>query len=62
MSAEIREQLFNPFATTKGSLGTGLGLTVSRRLARALGGDLAHEPSPSGTRWRLTLPSADARG
>ena len=62
MSAEVKQQLFNPFATTKGSLGTGLGLTVSRRLARALGGDLAHEPAPSGTRWRLTLPSVDARG
>ena len=59
MSADAKQQLFNPFATTKGALGTGLGLTVSRRLARALGGDLAHEPTPSGTRWRLTLPSSD---
>jgi signal transduction histidine kinase len=60
MSAEVKEQLFNPFATTKGPLGTGLGLTVSRRLARALGGDLAHEPTPTGTRWRLTLPSPES--
>jgi signal transduction histidine kinase len=59
MSAEAKQQLFNPFATTKGPLGTGLGLTVSRRLARALGGDLAHEPTPTGTRWRLTLPAAE---
>jgi len=59
MSAEAKRQLFNPFATTKGPLGTGLGLTVSRRLARALGGDLAHEPTATGTRWRLTLPAAE---
>ncbi len=60
MSAEVKQQLFNPFATTKGPLGTGLGLTVSRRLARALGGDLVHEPTATGTRWRLTLPAAGA--
>lgn len=59
MSTEAKQQLFNPFATTKGPLGTGLGLTVSRRLARALGGDLAHEPTGTGTRWRLTLPARE---
>jgi signal transduction histidine kinase len=58
MREEIKQQLFNPFATTKGPLGTGLGLTVSRRLARALGGDLIHQTTAAGTCWRLTLPSA----
>jgi signal transduction histidine kinase len=60
ISDEVREQLFHPFATSKGPLGSGLGLTVSRRLARSLGGDLALEASTSGTRWRLTLPSEAA--
>jgi signal transduction histidine kinase len=58
MREEVKQQLFNPFATTKGPLGTGLGLTVSRRLARALGGDLIHQETATGTRWRLTLPAA----
>jgi signal transduction histidine kinase len=57
MSEAVKQQLFHPFTTSKGPLGTGLGLTVSRRLARALGGDLVHEPTPAGTRWRLTLPA-----
>jgi len=40
LSPTVRAQLFSPFATTKGPDGTGLGLTVSRRLARAQHGDL----------------------
>jgi signal transduction histidine kinase len=52
---EARHQLFQPFVTFKAQ-GTGLGLAVSRRLARALGGELAFVPTDRGTRWRLTLP------
>jgi signal transduction histidine kinase len=59
MSEAVKQPLFDPFTTTKGPLGTGLGLTVSRRLARVLGGDLLLEAAPSGTRWRLTLPRAE---
>jgi C4-dicarboxylate-specific signal transduction histidine kinase len=59
LDPEAQASLFRPFTTTKGAGGSGLGLAVSRRLARGLGGDLAHVPSSRGTRWRLTLPSAD---
>ncbi len=60
LSPEIRAYLFNPFATTKGSAGTGLGLAVSRRLARSLGGELVYVPAARGTEWRLTLPAVPA--
>jgi signal transduction histidine kinase len=53
---EAESNLFRPFTTTKGPAGNGLGLAVSRRLARMLGGDLVHVPSARGVRWRLTLP------
>jgi two-component system, NtrC family, sensor kinase len=59
LDAEAESNLFRPFSTTKGPAGTGLGLAVSLRLARTLGGDLVHVPSPSGVRWRLTLPRAE---
>ncbi len=59
LSAEARTHLFQPFVTSKGSAGTGLGLAVSRRLARSLGGELAYVESEKGTSWRLTLRPAD---
>jgi two-component system, NtrC family, sensor kinase len=59
LDADAEARLFRPFSTTKGPQGTGLGLSVSRRLARTLGGDLVHMPTPRGVRWRLTLPAAD---
>jgi signal transduction histidine kinase len=61
LSPDARNQLFQPFVTSKGAAGTGLGLAVSRRLARALGGELAYVPTEKGTRWRLTLPAPEPR-
>jgi len=62
LSAEAQVHLFNPFSTTKGPGSAGLGLAVSRRLARSLGGDLVHLPTERGTCWRLTLPAAPTSG
>jgi C4-dicarboxylate-specific signal transduction histidine kinase len=59
----VRTRLFESFFTTKGEeQGTGLGLAVSREIARGAGGDLAllEEPGswnePAVTVFRLTLP------
>jgi signal transduction histidine kinase len=56
LSSEMRAQLFSPFATTKGPRGMGLGLAISRRLARAHDGELELVPTESGVTWRLLLP------
>jgi signal transduction histidine kinase len=54
--AERRDRLFEPFFTTK-PRGTGLGLAVSRAIARAHGGELDAGPAPAGgARFALRLP------
>jgi two-component system NtrC family sensor kinase len=55
--AAIRARAFEPFVSTKGQRGTGLGLAVSRAIADAHGGRLEiAESGPHGTAMRLTLP------
>lgn len=57
LAPEVRSRLFQPFVTTKPGHGTGLGLAVSQRLARAMAGELDLRPSSRGTVWRLSLPA-----
>jgi len=57
-----RARLFQPFTTTKGAEGTGLGLAVSQRLAQGMGGNLELRDSAKGTAWRLTLPAVAGNG
>ena len=59
LSENARAGLFQPFSSTKGMAGTGLGLVISRRLARAMGGDLELIPTDHGTTWRILLPATD---
>jgi signal transduction histidine kinase len=57
---ELRERIFEPFERfdPQSGLGTGLGLSVSRRLAAALGGSLTVEETPGGgATFILKIPS-----
>lgn len=59
VSATLRPRVFEPFFTTKPEgIGTGLGLAVSRSLARDHGGELTLEPMSAhgGASFRLSLP------
>jgi signal transduction histidine kinase len=57
MSEAVRSQLFTPFFTTKGALGTGLGLRVVRGAVEEHRGSVAVESEPGvGTTFRLRLP------
>jgi signal transduction histidine kinase len=63
--AEKHESIFEPFVQLKDGLtdrgtGVGLGLAISRDLARAMKGDLTVESSEgNGARFMLALPRAD---
>jgi signal transduction histidine kinase len=55
----VAGRLFTPFVTTKPA-GTGLGLTVARRIAREHGGTLDAADRPGGGAcFTLTLPAAE---
>jgi signal transduction histidine kinase len=57
-----RERVFEPFYTTKGVVGTGLGLSMARASAEIHGGSLTVDASPlGGARFVLRLPIAPAR-
>jgi len=55
------ERLFEPFFSTKGSAGTGLGLAVSHKIVTEHGGRLSVESTPGeGSRFRMVLPIVKA--
>jgi signal transduction histidine kinase len=57
IAPEIADSLFKPFATYGKPNGTGLGLTVCRRIAEDHGGRIwAHERPRHGARFTLALP------
>ncbi len=57
ISAEIADQLFQPFVTTK-SHGMGIGLSISRTIIEGHGGKIWVESNPGGGAvFRFTLPA-----
>jgi signal transduction histidine kinase len=58
MDPETLERIFNVFMSTKGSRGTGLGLAVSRKILRELGGDIqATSRQGAGSTFVLEFPA-----
>ncbi len=59
IASEIEGRIFEPFITTKKiGQGTGLGLSVARRIVEAHDGTITVEPTPGGgTTFRIRLPA-----
>lgn len=59
--AVISTRVFEPFVTTRGEGGMGLGLWASHRIVEAHGGRLCFgEERESGALFRLSIPAAEA--
>ena len=59
---EARAHLFEPFFSTKGQKGTGLGLAVARKVVQEHGGEIAVRTVESeGTTFIITLSSSSRR-
>jgi two-component system NtrC family sensor kinase len=57
MNSDELAELFQPFQSTKGEAGTGLGLAVSRKIVREHGGDITVTSQPGqGSQFTITLP------
>jgi len=55
VAGAVRARIFEPFVTGRPN-GVGIGLALSRKIARAHGGDLTLEDTVAGASFRLTLP------
>ena len=57
---EDRERIFEPYQRGRGerrARGTGLGLTICRRIVERHGGKIGVAPAPRGNRFHFTLPA-----
>ncbi len=62
MSEAVRERIFEPFFSTKGPKGSGLGLAVTSSIITRRGGQISVDSAPDqGTTFTLTLPYGSPR-
>lgn len=60
MPEDVREKVFEPFFSTKGAHGTGLGLSVSYSIIERHGGSIKVDSEPGrGTTFTIELPATE---
>ncbi len=61
MPEPVKQRIFEPFFSTKGEAGSGLGLSMAYSIVRRHGGEIRVESEPGrGATFTLTFPSASA--
>ncbi|HLZ73222.1 MAG TPA: ATP-binding protein [Dehalococcoidia bacterium] len=61
MTEAVRKRIFEPFYTTKGQRGAGLGLSMSYGIVTRMGGHIdVHSTPGEGTAFTITLPFREA--
>jgi two-component system NtrC family sensor kinase len=63
MTAEVQQELFKPFFTTKGRRRAGLGLAMAHRIVEKHGGRIEVDSHPGrGSTFTLLLPTVPSTG
>lgn len=61
MSRTVIDRMFDPYYTTKGNAGSGLGLATVKRFAESCGGSIkVNSVVGAGTEIRIVMPALDA--
>ena len=62
IDAEIRDKMFEPFVSTKNTVGVGMGLTVARHALRNLHGEVTLTDTPGGGATAILVHPVEKRG
>ncbi len=61
VDSDIRDKMFEPFVSTKNTVGVGMGLTVARHALRNLGGEVTIADTPGGGTTAILLHPVEGR-
>ena len=61
IDADIRDKMFEPFVSTKNTVGVGMGLTVARHALRNLGGEVTMIDTPGGGATAILIHPIEKR-
>lgn len=61
IDSEIHDKIFEPFVSTKNTVGVGMGLTVARHALRTLGGEVTMAATPHGGATAVLLHPVEKR-